>query len=69
MDVDDTAPAQDPNPAAETPAQPDPGAHPRVSSASEELDSLDTRPLHEHPDAYERVHAHLSHALGSVDDA
>ena len=69
MDVDDTAPARDPNPAAEPQIQRPPTAHPRVVSATEELDSLDQRPLHEHPDAYEQVHAHLSDALASVDDA
>ena len=69
MDVDDTAPARDPHPAAEPQIERSPTAHPRVASATEELDSLDRRPLHEHADAYEQVHAHLSHALASVDDA
>jgi hypothetical protein len=33
------------------------------------LDSLASRPLAEHPDAYEQVHEHLSEALASIDDA
>lgn len=69
MDVDDTGPAPDPNPAAEAQTNDSSSAHPRVAGAAQELDSLDQRPLHEHPDAYEQVHAHLSDALASVDDA
>jgi hypothetical protein len=69
MDVDDTPSAAEPNPAAGTQTEGSPAAHPRVASATEELDSLDGRPLDEHPDAYEQVHAHLSEALASVDDA
>ena len=69
MDVDDTAPAPDSNPATEPQIERSPTAHPGVASAMDELDLLDRRPLPEHPDAYEQVHAHLSDALASVDDA
>lgn len=69
MDVDDTASAPNPNQDAETHTQPCSAMHPHVASATEELDSLGRRPLEEHPDAYEQVHAHLSDALASVDGA
>jgi hypothetical protein len=44
------------------------GAEP-AALAGALLDSLESRPLAEHPDAYEQVHKHLSEALASIDDA
>jgi len=40
-----------------------------VERAAQLLDSLDQRPLSEHADAYEQVHAELSETLASIDDA
>lgn len=40
-----------------------------AARAGELLDSLERRPLGEHPDVYEQVHRHLSAALASIDDA
>lgn len=33
------------------------------------LDSLDTRPLHEHADVYQQLHADLQAALAEIDSA
>ena len=49
-------------------AAPNPGSG-AVDRAELLLDALDERPLAEHPDAYEQVHAQLSDALASIDDA
>lgn len=53
------------------PAQPTGGVDraDRVDRAAQLLDSLEDRPLAEHPDAYEQVHVQLSDALTSIDDA
>lgn len=40
-----------------------------VERAAQLLDALDQRPLSEHADAYEQVHAELSETLASIDDA
>jgi hypothetical protein len=40
-----------------------------IDQAETLLDALEGRPLAEHPDAYEQVHAQLSDALASIDDA
>lgn len=40
-----------------------------ASAAAEILETIDERPLHEHPDAYGRVHAALHTALTAIDDA
>jgi len=58
-----TAPTAAPVPA------PKPAAAPGVAAAAAVLDALAERPLHEHPDAYGRIHADLHAALTSIDDA
>lgn len=40
-----------------------------ADAAAQLLETIDERPLHEHPDAYDRIHAALHTALGSIDDA
>jgi hypothetical protein len=46
-----------------------PQSAPGVIAAAGALDAIDGQPLHEHPDAYARVHAELDGALASIDDA
>lgn len=45
------------------PARPGPDPDAAVARAMAGLDGLDERPLHEHVDVFERVHAALSDAL------
>lgn len=76
MTSETQAPTPDspPEPPAHVPAQPTGGVD-RVDRAdcvdrvAQLLDSLEDRPLAEHPDAYEQVHVQLSDALASIDDA
>jgi hypothetical protein len=49
-------------------AAPNPGSS-GIDRAEILLDALGELPLAEHPDAYEQVHAQLSDALASIDDA
>ncbi|MCW2657717.1 MAG: hypothetical protein JWR06_1910 [Jatrophihabitans sp.] len=41
----------------------------RVRAAVDLLDTLRDRPLAEHPDVYQRIHAELQGALMDIDDA
>lgn len=55
-------------PAAEPPAGAQSTSTP-VAAAVGLLDTLHERPLAEHPDVYQRIHAKLQGALADIDDA
>ena len=40
-----------------------------TGAVGDELDDLARRPLAEHPDGYERIHARLQESLAGIDDA
>ena len=61
-----SSPPVEPAPARATAASADETtAHPRAAT----LEEIAARPLAEHPDGYERVHAELRSALAEIDDA